>query len=596
MRYKYLTARGALNEADARQAGHPPRLPHGHTAIAPVLPSVVELIPESVARDNKVMPLYLDGETLTVAAVDPENIGLADKLRFLLAKDVRLVGATPEAIAEAIDRHYGRPGEESIVSLVKDLGDTDFDVADGLMEATEEDIRPASKGLGFGKKGLMGPLKGGAEAPARRRRYSRPGLDVTPRLGGTGVFYYIVEEGRRVLMRRPDGTVSVVVGPKRVWRGRSVFTPMEHYVAHPGEFLIVRFRDGRQEHWPGPAEIWLDPRVHQEITREDALQLAAKEAVVVYTKAVGSDKVTRRIVYGPCLFVPQPGEWLHTFSWHASQGGHKGAQKVPKGLVFQKLWLMPDQMYHDVTDVRTTDDAVLTVRLMIFFELIDIERMLESTHDPIGDFVNAATSDVVDFTAKHDFESFKHNTERLNEPETYRQLAGRAAQCGYRINKVVYRGYGATEALQQMHDQAIEARTRLKLDQATEQQAQDLEDFKLDCQIARAGKRRTEQGEEVEHDLALARKRQEAELRQREAQQALVREQKRQDAELQMELRRRQDAQQREHLAALAAMQVDLTAYLTQSRADRVIELRGSVPGTHVHLEQTRSERDGGGG
>ena len=44
-----------------------------------------------------------------------------------------------------------------------------------------------------------------------------------------------------------------------------------------------------------------------------------------------------------------------------------------------------------------------------------------------------------------------------------------------------------------MHDQAIEARTRLQLDRATEQQAQDLENYKLDCQLARATKRRTEQ-------------------------------------------------------------------------------------------------------
>jgi hypothetical protein len=179
---------------------------------------------------------------------------------------------------------------------------------------------------------------------------------------------------------------------------------------------------------------------------------------------------------------------LHTFVWHASEGGAQGARKIPKGLVFQKLWLMPDQMYHDVTDVRTGDDAVLTIRLMMFFELLDIATMLETTHDPIGDFVNAATSDVVDFTGRYDLESFKHNTDKLNELETYRQLAVRASQCGYRINKVVYRGYGAPERLQLMHDQAIEARTKLQLERATEQQAQDLESFKLESQMLRAGK------------------------------------------------------------------------------------------------------------
>ena len=154
------------------------------------------------------------------------------------------------------------------------------------------------------------------------------------------------------------------------------------------------------------------------------LQVAAKEAVVVYSSKEGTSTVQRRIEYGPTLFMPRPGEWLHTFAWHSSEGGSQGVRKVPEGLVFQKLWLMPDQMYHDVPDVRTADDAVLTIRLMIFFELLDIATMLETTHDPIGDFVNAATCDVVDFTGRHDFESFKRNTDKLNELETYRQLTG----------------------------------------------------------------------------------------------------------------------------------------------------------------------------
>ena len=309
--------------------------------------------------------------------------------------------------------------------------------------------------------------------------------------------------------------------------------------------------------------------------QQDGLQIAAREAVVVYSRANDTGAISRRIVYGPNLFIPQPGEWLHTFSWHSSHGGHKGAQKEPNALVFQKLWLMPDQMYHDVADVRTADDAVLTVRLMIFFELTDVERMLDTTHDPIGDFVNAATSDVVACVGQHDFESFKHNTGKLNDLEAYAQLTNRAGQCGYRINKVVYRGYGATAALQQMHDQAIEARTGLQLQRATEQQSQDLENYKLDCQIARATKRRTEQATEASHDLELARQRQEAELRQKEGQLTLARSQ-----------RRLQDAQQREHLAALREMGVDLTSYLTQGRADRVIELRGNAGGTHLHLDQ----------
>lgn len=52
----------------------------------------------------------------------------------------------------------------------------------------------------------------------------------------------------------------------------------------------------------------------------------------------------------------------------------------------------------------------------------------------------------------------------------------------------------------------------------------------------------------------------------------------------------RQDEGRRAHLAALRELGVDLTAYLTQARADRVIELRGSNGATHVQIDPTRAE------
>lgn len=416
------------------------------------------------------------------------------------------------------------------------------------------------------------------------------GIDPTTSIRkGTGMFRYTVEEGQRVLMRRPNGTMEVIVGPQRVWIGANTFLPMKHFVAHPGDYLMVRFRDGLQQHLPGPSELWFDPRVHQEVRTHEGLQLAAKEAVVVYSAKEGTSAVQRRIVYGPALFIPQPGEWLHTFSWHASRGGSAGVVKVPNGLVFQKLWMMPDQMYHDVTDVRTADDAVLTVRLMIFFELVDINTMLDATHDPIGDFVNAASSDVVDFVARHDFSSFKRQTDQLNELPAYRQLTARAAQCGYRINKVVYRGYGAPDRLQQMQDQAIEARTKLQLERETERQGQELSDSKLENRLHRAAKVREERQRAVEHDVTLERTRLQGELEGRKARAEEERAEARLQAEQRRELAALEDARRREHLAALRGLGVDLTALLTKGRADKVIELRGGNGATHLHVgpEQT---------
>jgi hypothetical protein len=549
--------------------------------------SICDLIPESVARENRVFPIGEDGETLRLAAVEHDDIAVSDTISFVVARPVRLVPASADELDSLIDEWFGdEAGPQMATALHQSLRDPetiDAPDADSLL-ATSAFRAPEAA---WGESHAHPPPRRGELSPHR----TRTGLDLTHPLGESGVWFYIVEEAQRVMVRNSNGTMEVIIGPKRVWRGWRKFQRMIHHIAHPGDFLMVRFRDGRQEHVPGPAEVWFDPRVHQEITCEEMLQVAAKEAVVVYSQKEGTSSVQRRIEYGPTLFMPRPGEWLHRFVWHASEGGSQGARKVPKGLVFHKLWLMPDQMYHDVTDVRTADDAVLTIRLMIFFELLDIATMLETTHDPIGDFVNAATSDVVDFTGRHDFESFKRNTDKLNELETYRQLVVRASQCGYRINKVVYRGYGAPDRLQQMHDQAIEARTKLQLERATEQQAQDLESFKLESQMLRAGKRRHEQSAEVVHQLELDQKKQEADLRAREAQSQFRRQQQRLDSEFRLDDRTRQDSRKREHLAELKRLGVELTAYLTQHRADRVIELRGPQASTaHLHFDPSPAE------
>lgn len=588
--------------------------------------AVLELIPEAVAREHTVLPLALHGPVLYVAATDAGNVFLRDKLTFIVNKDIRLVEHPRAQLLHAIRQHYGTTRTESVDSMLSAVPQSTSYAYDSDDEDEGEFSRSDSGGVVAGKHraGLFGRVRDMGrslgrtvtefkkgmkglddERGARPMRVTHPGApkfddaaptstgeDTTPDNGTETMWHYTVEEGQRALMTHKNGRVEVVVGPRRVWKWGKRFERMRHFVAHPGDFLVVRFRDGRQQHVTGPADIWFDPRVHEQITRQEALQLAAKEAVVVYSRAAENAPITRRLVYGPTLFVPAPGEWLHTFSWHGADGGSQGQRKVANGLVFQKLWLMPDQMYHDVTDVRTADDAVLTIKLMMFFELLDIDRMLEATHDPIGDFVNAATSDVVDFLGRHTFEEFKKDTGKLNELETYKQLTARAAQNGYRVNKVVYRGYGAPDRLQAMHDQAIEARTKLQLERATEEQSQSLEDYKLNAQMNRAARRRTEQAVEVDTELDMARKRQEAERQQKEAERTASREQRRRDAESEQDIRRQADERQRAHLAQLKDMGVDLTALLTQGRADRVIELRGGK-GMNPHLHLDSAETNG---
>src|SRR5262245_32262503 len=50
--------------------------------------AVIELVPESVARENVVLPLSLEGNTLKIITADPTNYDTTQKLQFILNKDI----------------------------------------------------------------------------------------------------------------------------------------------------------------------------------------------------------------------------------------------------------------------------------------------------------------------------------------------------------------------------------------------------------------------------------------------------------------------------------------------------------------------------
>ena len=70
--------------------------------------AVIELVPESVARENVVLPLSLEGNILKIIMADPTNYDTIQKLQFILNKDIVPVLAVQEQIIEAINRNYGQ--------------------------------------------------------------------------------------------------------------------------------------------------------------------------------------------------------------------------------------------------------------------------------------------------------------------------------------------------------------------------------------------------------------------------------------------------------------------------------------------------------
>lgn len=86
--------------------------------------SVIELVPESVARENVVIPLQLEDNTLELITADPTNYDTVQKLQFILNKEIRPVLAVQEQIQDAINRNYGQSETESVDSMLVEFTDT----------------------------------------------------------------------------------------------------------------------------------------------------------------------------------------------------------------------------------------------------------------------------------------------------------------------------------------------------------------------------------------------------------------------------------------------------------------------------------------
>src|SRR5262249_30492950 len=90
-------------------------------------PSVIELVPESVARENVVIPLSQENGALKIVISDPSDFDTLQKLQFILNKDIQPVLAAREQIVEAINRHYGQSETESVDSMLQEFTDTQID-------------------------------------------------------------------------------------------------------------------------------------------------------------------------------------------------------------------------------------------------------------------------------------------------------------------------------------------------------------------------------------------------------------------------------------------------------------------------------------
>ncbi len=100
-------------QARAKRLGYPYLDLDSHK----VSESVLRLVPESVARHHRCLPIGVDEHVLTMAMSDPPEPDLLEQLRFLTNRSIEVALAPVGALLAAIDRHYG-PADSEAADLI----------------------------------------------------------------------------------------------------------------------------------------------------------------------------------------------------------------------------------------------------------------------------------------------------------------------------------------------------------------------------------------------------------------------------------------------------------------------------------------------
>lgn len=291
-----------------------------------------------------------------------------------------------------------------------------------------------------------------------------------------------IYDGEKAVVVDRNGKKDFYDGPKRIFLFMEKMEKLRSYVADEKQYLIIKFVSGAVKHMRGPCMEWFNRFEHESITVKDLYQLNSSEIIIVYKRDSQTTTVDRRLCEGPCMFMPHSNEWIHEFNWHVMDQQNVG-HLIKNDLKFEILTKKPDFFHYYVKEVRTIDDTLITVKLMVIFQVEEIFTMLDRTQDPISDFINAICADVVSFVGQLTFVQFVHEgASKLNQIETYEQLATRASRTGYKIDSIIYNGYMSSEALQQIQDNAIHARTKLRLDAELAEQNNRLIDLRLSNQ------------------------------------------------------------------------------------------------------------------
>ena len=83
---------------------------------------VLTRVTESMAQLYRTIPIHFEGNRLTVATCDPQNITIQDELRSLLGHDIKVVIAAEGDLMKALDKYYASE-KDTINKIVDEIED-----------------------------------------------------------------------------------------------------------------------------------------------------------------------------------------------------------------------------------------------------------------------------------------------------------------------------------------------------------------------------------------------------------------------------------------------------------------------------------------
>lgn len=81
-------------------------IPSINLAELEIPPNILEIIPSSVVRLHRLLPVNRAGASLVVAMADPSDIFAIDAVRGLTGMNVEVVVASENALIRAVERYY----------------------------------------------------------------------------------------------------------------------------------------------------------------------------------------------------------------------------------------------------------------------------------------------------------------------------------------------------------------------------------------------------------------------------------------------------------------------------------------------------------